>query len=252
MSKVYFIMLHKDEEVAKEVFSQLTKMGLSIDGHFYKDDLENMGWVSFKKELEGGGYKAWIILGTKEDWERPSIRQGLSLLEIGKEPSIKTILLFPSGKSPQKEELPPVFRGSEMVEMDSGFAAKVVAKVHLPVGKEIVPYRITPYGVPGMGLWLEIGPAKGVWKGVLIGVKDAEIRHMGIGERGRLPERSVLEYPVRDMKLEVNGEEYIAWAVKNEISSSTSAFVNVSKVPTFILFGEWREEALECYNLSLL
>ncbi len=252
MTRVYLLMLKKDEGEAKAIFSELTKMGLAVDGHFFKDDIQNMGWAAFKRELEGNEYQAWIIFGGKEEWNKTSIRQGISLLYLGKGEGIKTIVLVPKGGGVSEKDLPFLLKGVDLVEMSPGFGAKIVAKVHIPSKEGIPPYSIIPYGVPGMGLWLEIGPRNDVWKGVLVGVKGAEIRHFGVGEKGSLPEKSVLEYPIRDMKLEIKGEEYVAWAVKNELSPKSAAYVNLSQIPEAIVFGPWDEESLEFFNLSLV
>ncbi len=249
--KVYFTMLRKDEAKAKEIFFQLRNYGLNPQGHFWKDDLKNMAWAASRNDLQDTRTKAWLIYGQKEDWFSPSIRQGLSLLFLCKRPDLNVIVLTSDKDGLTGEDLPFVWSGVHLVGLSEGFVPKVVAKVHLPAKKRNLPYRVVPHPVPGLGLWMEVAPSEGEWQGILIGARKAEIKHLGIGEEGRLPEKSTLEYPVRDMKIEVEGQEFVAWAVQNRLNQGVSAFVNLTDAPEEMVFGPWNNEKPEIYNLPL-
>ncbi len=249
--KVYFTMLSKDEAKAKEIFFQLRDYGLNPQGHFWKDDLKNMAWSASRKDLEDTQTKAWIIYGGKEDWLSPSIRQGLTLLYLCKPENLNVIVLVPEKDPLSKEDLPFVLRSAHLILLNQGFVPRVVAKVHLPAKKESFPFRVIPHAVPGLGLWMEIYPIQEEWEGILVGVDKGKINHLGIGQPGALPEKSVLEYPVRDMEIEVRGKEFTAWAVQNKVSQHTASYINLSETPEELIFGPWNKENPEIFKLPL-
>ncbi|WP_456325529.1 hypothetical protein [Desulfonauticus submarinus] len=251
-SKVYFTMLNKDEDKAKEIFLTLKNYGLDVEGHFWKDDLQNMSWASSKNDLTSGKYKAWIICGNESDFKVKSTLQGLTLLLLAKKEDLNVIVLIKSSDVDKfKKELPFIWQNINFVSLDFSFATKVVAKIHLPFKKLSLPYEIKPYAVPGLGLWLEINPANEEWDGVLIGARNAKIKHMGIGQPGKLPEKSILEYPVRDLKLEVDEKEFVCWAVQNKIDKNNVAFINFDGVPEELVLGPWNKEQPTVYTFSL-
>ncbi len=145
-----------------------------------------------------------------------------------------------------------LFRKTNIIEIKEGFEAKLMAKMYLPYTGPKFPFRICPHAVPGLGIWLEVGPAYGEWNGVLIGVRKSGIRHLGIGEKGNLPDKTVLEYPVRNMKIEVDGKEFVAWAVRNKLNKEISAYANLEKSPYEVILGPWNDEKPEIYNLELV
>jgi hypothetical protein len=76
----------------------------------------------------------------------------------------------------------------------------------------------------------------------MFGVAGAEIAFHAVGPKGSLPTQSSLRYPLKGIKLNLGGKEYIAWAVQNEIPSDISYFVKLEGFPESILFGPYATE----------
>ena len=83
-------------------------------------------------------------------------------------------------------------------------------------------------------------------------MSDAEIAFHGVGPKSSLPSKSVLNYPVEGLKLNLGNKEYTAWAVQNELDPDTSYFVKVKGFPESILFGPYSsEEDAEVFVVAL-
>jgi hypothetical protein len=76
----------------------------------------------------------------------------------------------------------------------------------------------------------------------MFGVAGAEITFHAVGPTGSLPPKTVLNYPMQGLKLEMGGKEYLAWAAQNELNAETSYFVKVEGYPESILFGPYSTE----------
>ena len=113
-------------------------------------------------------------------------------------------------------------------------------------------YRLDVYGTPEIGQWFEIGPQNNVWPGAMLGIDEGEIQFHAVGPKGSLPTQSVLNYPMKGLRLSLGEREYAAWAVQNELDPQVSYFAKVAGFPSSILFGAYssREEA-EVYVVIL-
>ena len=129
----------------------------------------------------------------------------------------------------------------------------MTAKANLPPKTVESEYRLNVYALPRVGLWIEAGPTAGDWAGVLFGTQAAAIDAMGIGPAGDIPERSTLEYPLRDMKLAAGDREFTAWAANNTISPKESVYVRIKGNPEALLFGPFDAETqeLDVYTVPL-
>ena len=76
----------------------------------------------------------------------------------------------------------------------------------------------------------------------MFGVTVADITFQAVGPSGSLPTKTVLNYPMQGLKLEMGGKEYTAWATQNELNSETSYYVKVDGFPESILFGPYSPE----------
>jgi len=86
----------------------------------------------------------------------------------------------------------------------------------------------------------------------MFGVAGGEIDSHAVGPLGHLPERAVLNYPSKGLKLQAGDTEYTAWAVKNTLDDQTAYFVRVKGTPTAVVFGSFAEtDAAEVFTLSL-
>jgi hypothetical protein len=221
--------------------------GLEVQGHFWKDDLKKMAWMAVRDSLLDAKISLWGILGSDEELPAPDTLYGLSLLAITLQ--AKRGLDFPitilqtQGESISSEQLSTPLNGADvMLASGSGLGAKLAARVHKPP-KPISPeYRIDILGNEQIGQWFEVGPAQGSWPGVMLGVAGAEIAFHGVGPAGTLPSKTVLNYPMQGLKLEMGEKEYLAWATQNELNAETSYFVKVEGYPGSILFGPYSTE----------
>jgi hypothetical protein len=125
---------------------------------------------------------------------------------------------------------------------DATYGAKLVARVHAPMKHALPEYRFDVYGNPHIGQWFEVGPREGLWRGAMLGVSGAEISFHGVGLKGSLPSRSVLNYPMKGLKVNLGDKEYVAWAVQNELDARNSYFVKVDGCPGSILLGPYSSD----------
>lgn len=259
MSKsVWISMIKKDEAAAQAVYKIVSACGLGADGHFWKDDLENLAWSGPIPEIAKNTTGLWLIVGDAADLT-PSVIQGLSLLALAVRPQkdgqIPTMILA-DDPAAVTDKLPLPLAGAGVFAADNpALGAKIAAKANLPVKRGETEYRLNVYAPPQVGLWLEAGPAAGSWEGVIFGAcgSGAAIDAMGIGPAGRIPEKSTLEYPLRDMSLALGDRQFTAWAAGNTVSETESVYVRVKGRPEALLFGPFDPEAdaLDVYNLPL-
>ena len=256
MAKSIFIsILEKDEAKGKGLFQTVTRYGLGVNGHFWSDNLEKMEWAGPISEMEKPEVGVWLIKGGKASYENPEIRFGLGLLAVAVQArrghGFPIICICDDGDL-DPASLPTLLRGAEVVD-EAKLGAKLAAKVNMPIKKVDAEYRFDLYPMPSLGLWIEVGPAPGhTWKGALLGVSDGDIGAHGVGEAGQLPEKCVLNYPMKGLKMEMSGKDFIGWAVKNELGENESYFVKVAGTPGAMIFGEFPDgDDAEFYSLEL-
>ncbi len=225
------------------LMEQLTRYGLTVDGGFWDGNLEKLGWASHLEPLKDPSRaQAWLIAGTKENWEDQDIQYGLSCLylSLGMEraESLPGFALVFSGKL-SEDRLPTALKSLEVFsDDDPAWPAKLLASVHRAGVLVSRPYRIALHANEYLGQWIEVGPSDKQWSGAMLGIDQGEITHHGVGPSGFPPERCVLEYPWRGLKLEVGGIEYTAWAVQNELGPQDSYYVKFTGHPASIVFGD--------------
>lgn len=253
---VWITMIKKDEARAQAIYKTVSEYGLGVEGHFWRDDLENMEWSGAIPEIAKNQTGLWMIVGDTGDFT-DSIVQGLSLLSLavtaqkgGRIP----VMILADNPETVTEKLPLPLAGAQVFEPENpALGAKMTAKANLPPKTVESEYRLNVHALPKVGLWLEAGPTAGDWAGVLFGAQAATIDAMGIGPAGEIPERSTLEYPLRDMKLTAGDREFTAWAANNTISSKESVYVRIKENPAAFLFGPFDAETQElvAYTLPL-
>lgn len=248
MRSVWLTSLVRAEDDVKKVMTQLKAYGLKPSGHFWEDDLDKLAWMKPRAALVDKQVALWAIMGTEEAFENPALRYGLSLLamtvQAEKGVDFPIVALLPEGQTISPEALPTPLKGVEVLPA-SGAATgpKLVAKAHRSAkGQEDLPYRLDLYGNEHIGQWFEVGPGQGPWSGAMFAVSDAEIVFHGVGPKGRLPEKSVLNYPMEGLKLTLGDKQYTAWAVQNPLDGETSYFVKVQGFPDSILFGPYTQQ----------
>lgn len=257
MAKQVFIsILEKDETKGKGLFQTVTRYGLQVNGHFWSANLEKMEWAGPVAQMADPAVGVWLIKGSMASYADPAIRFGLGLLAAGvkaRRGAGFPILCICDDGSLDVETLPTMLHSAELVD-ESKLGAKLAAKANMPVKKIAPEYRFDLYPLPSLGLWLEIGPAAGqMWQGAMLCVCDGAIEAHGVGPAGTLPDKCVLNYPMKGIGLESGGKKFVGWAVKNPLQDNESYFVKVTGMPRNLLFGAFPEgDDAELFALSLL
>ena len=258
MKKVWITALERDEARVSLMMKIVRQYGLDGNGHFWVDDLKNMAWLSSRDELLEVSNAMWIILTSGEELLKDSTRLGLSLLALSiqaKRGNAFPIALVETKEQIDIEALPTPLQGSNALSMnDPSIGAKLIAQASLPVAGETPEYRLDIHAHPALGLWFEVGPGRGyTWSGALFGVHGGEIDSHGVGPSGALPEKAILEHPMKGLKLQLDDKEFTAWAVQNQLKDDTSYYVRVQKTPENVLFGShFQEDNVEVNLLKLI
>jgi hypothetical protein len=248
--RIWITSLSGDKGIITGILKLGKKYGLAPDGHFWVDEVEKMAWQAPLASLLAKETGLWIITGTKTDLEKDSVRYGLSLLclSLQKDRGVGFPILFVCpDDSIKTEDLPTPFRGCDILGLDHPtLGAKLTARANTPVKPIPMDYRINIHANPGYGIWYEIGPAKGaLWNGVLAGGLKSEVNAHGVGPKGSLPLKAILEYPMQGLKLSLGRDDYTAWAVKNRLDEDLSYYVRFADAPGSILFGPLPAEETE-------
>ncbi len=247
MKRVWITALDKEQEEVQKLMLLLKKYGLGAEGHFWVDDLPRMAWDSALEMLLPKDVALWIVMGKAGRFATPTIRQGLSLLALSVQHRRGVgfpMLLVPTEGQLDATKLPTPFKGADILPSSlAGFGPKVVALVNRPVPSIGAGYRLNIHALHGIGLWFEVGPAKDglEWPGAMFGVRGAEIDFHGVGPADGIPERTVLEYALKGMKLRLGDDEFNAWAAQNRLPGDSSYYVRVQGTPEKIVFGPFAE-----------
>jgi hypothetical protein len=257
MKPIWLTSLGSSQDPVTDLMSKLKVYGLEVQGHFWKDDLKNMAWMAPVENLADPKIPFWTILVTDNELNNPDICYGLCLtaLSIQAKRGIQfpIIILHPRPDTISNDQLPTPLKGATILSSsDPGTGAKLVAKAHTSPAPGTCEYHIDIHGNAQIGQWFEIRPTKDTWPGIMFGVNDAEITFQASGPAGKLPDKSVLNYPVQGLKLTLNETEYSAWSTRNNLDNETSYFVKVDGSPKSILFGPYsEEEATDVFVLNL-
>ncbi|MDE3019821.1 MAG: hypothetical protein KGO52_07075 [Nitrospirota bacterium] len=257
MKTVWVTALAKDEARVQQVMGQLKTYGLAPNGHFWIDNLEKMAWMGARDEMKNSKAALWLVLASEKELAQPSIRYGLSLMALSTYAANGTgfpVVLLSSGKEAvAPATLPTPLRGATVwSDTAPAWQAKLVAQVNKPQAQVAQDYRLDVYGDPNLGQWFEVGPAQGTWTGAMFGVAGAEITFHAVGPKGKLPERTVLEYEQKGFELALGDKKFTAWALKNVVEASQSYFVRVKGQPDSLLFSQYAEgQDAEVFTLQL-
>lgn len=247
MKKVWITALENDEKQVKRVLNMVKRYGLDGNGHFWADDLKNMAWLGPKEAILDDETALWILLGSNKNLETASVRYGLALLALtvraAKGYGFPVLFVDTKGDT-ISDTLPTPLRGMDIISIESSsLGAKMVARVNTPIQKIDLEYRIDIHAHPHFGVWFEIGPSSdNIWNGALLGVCGGEIDSHGVGNAGKLPQKTLLEYQMKGLKLTLGEREYTAWAVKNSIDGTHSYYVRAQGISKSIVFGSYTAE----------
>jgi hypothetical protein len=257
MSKrVWITALAKDEAKIAGLMGSLKKYGLATDGHFWVDDIKNMAWQAAAEELLKADTALWIVAGNTEDLKKTSLAYGLSLLAMkvyASKGESFPVIFAPAADLPAGFEMPTLLKGAEVIPSSSAsLGVKAVSFANTPLKKIEKEYRLNVHGLPGIGLWLEAGPSSVEWQGAMFGVHGAEIDFHGVGPSNGVPERAVLEYAQKGLKIQLGEDEFTAWAIQNKLEPGMSYYVRVQGMPDRLLFGPYAQtEEAEVHVVKL-
>ncbi len=258
MKKILWLTsMDKDQKLVRKFMGEMKKFGLEVNGHFWKDEPGKMSWLGPRKEILNEKVAMWGILASAESLRDKDALYGLSLLALTVQAARGLgfpVALFHTGKEPvSPDNLPTPLKGVDVFKADqAGLGAKLVALLHKPHKKIDLDYRLDIYGSQQIGQWFEIGPGRDDWPGAMFGVSDGEILFHAVGTKGKLPSETLLNYPLKGIKLNLGDKEYSAWAVQNKMDKESSYFVKVEGNPDSILFGPYSEtEEADVYVVGL-
>lgn len=257
MKTFWLTSLGPSQNIVKNLMSKMKTYGLKVEGHFWKDDLKKMAWMAPKEDLTDSKISFWAILGSEEELLSPDLRYGLSLLAIRAQAkrgiNFPVVILQTHGTLLSSDQLPTPLKGADIfLSSDSGLGAKLVAKAHETSKQISHEYFIDVYGDDQIGQWFEIRPFSSTWSGAMFGVYGGKIAFHGVGPAGKLPSKSVLNYPMKGLRLNLRDKEYIAWAVQNELNAETSYYVKIDGFPESILFGPFPTEGADEADVHIL
>ncbi len=240
MKQIWLSSLDKDEALVQDLQNKLKPYGLKTAGHFWVDDLKQAAWRSpVEKILQ---HDLWLIVYSEGELLKPSVRYGLSLTALAvhgiKGPSFPIVIA--GRKAPPKvESLPTPFQSATVLGVSqAALPAKLTALVNRKSEEKNADYRLSLHPLPH-GLCFEIFPQGSAWSGVLFGIVEGEgtLCAQAVGAPGKLPEKTVLEFPMTGVKLNRGEINYDAVAVKNKIDTQNAYYVLVQGEPSKILFG---------------
>ncbi len=248
MKNVWISALTENQPRVSAVTAVLKQYGLNCTGHFWADAPEKMSWRSAVTALLDAKADLWLVLADDAEMAKPGVRYALSLMAASlrqiKGPGFQIVFLWNSA-APAPDKLPQILQSATLAEESAAsWAAKIVARANMP-GKAAAPeYRLDIQGDERLGQWFEIGPSEGAWSGVVFGVtgEGAEINFQAVGSKGRLPEKTTLEYAQQGLKIQAGSREFTAWAVRNQVDANSSYFVRVKGCPDAILFMPYANE----------
>lgn len=253
MANTWITALAKDPASVQAVNAHLKQYGLGVGGHFWIDDLEKFAWFDVIEEMLKHDTRAWVIVAPAIEAAKPSVRYGLAALACAVNARAGFDLPIAWIGDDDPATLPTPLRGAVKIDgKTASWQAKVVAMAHRSKKPSAAPYRINLHAHTRFGQWFEVGPAEGTWPGAMFGVAGATIDFHAVGPKGDLPEKTVLEFPQKDMKIALGAAEYTAWAVQNPIGPDQSYFVRVKGSPTSVLFGQLaQDDDAEAFVLKL-
>lgn len=259
--KVWITALSKKLD-QQSVMATCKTYALDRGGHYWVDKLDKQAWIAPLSSIIDEETKVWIILSSKDELASPSIRFGLSLLTLSVQ-AVKghgfPIILAHTGNLPVADDLPTPLRGAQIIAAgNAALGVKIVARANATPPAVDADYRLDVQALPH-GVCFELGPVKTPWNGAIFGVsgEDAGIEAQAVGPKDDLPETSVLNFPSRDMKLDLGERSFTAWALKNKIELDSSYYAVIRGEPDEVLFGPFvtaddeEQEELELFRLQL-
>ena len=221
----------------------LDKTGFAVTGAPWVDAPKVLAWSELAQQLkEATGPEVWVIAARRQDLANADHRFGLAmtaaLLRADRSKPPHIVLLGLDGL-PDVGGLPTLLQSCLRLDgSGAGWPAKLLVATMAAASVPAEPFRLRCCAHKMFGLWLEVGPASGSWRGATVGVAGAKISNHAVGPRGGLPDRTVLEYQLEGLELDVAGATFHAFAVQNQLTDADSYYVKVDGRPSQVLLGQ--------------
>lgn len=227
----------------QDTIAFMSHSGLQVGGAPWVDDHPNLAWAELGNLLLGDkAPDVWLIGGEQADFAAPGTRYALSMVAAMQREAESAPLTACLGlDGPLAEDaLPSLLRDAERLDAnDFGWAGKLLGARRRGTEED---FRLSVIAQRLIGQWVEIGPTEDEWQGAMIGASgDGKINFQAVGEKGQLPEKAVLEYPLEGLQAELGGTTFTAWAVQNKIGPDQSYFVRLEGQPERLILGQHPE-----------
>jgi hypothetical protein len=227
----------------QDTIAFMTHSGLQVGGAPWVDDHPNLAWAELGNLLLGDkAPDVWLVAGEQADFTAPGTRYALSMVAaMVREADGAPVTACLGLDGPLAEDaLPSLLREAERLDAgDFGWAGKLLSARRRSTEED---FRLSVIAQRLIGQWVEVGPAQGEWQGAMIGASSGgKVTFQAVGEKGQLPEKAVLEYPLEGLQAELAGTTFTAWAVQNKIGPDQSYFVRLEGQPERLILGQHPE-----------
>lgn len=252
--KLFVTMLSDEQTLGKSIAQSASRYGIETCGVVWREEPGKPVWGEVAAMILKENCDGWLLTGTAEEWSaNADTRSHISLAAVKAANLMGGKFTFFSMIQPVPEKLPTPLASAIEVTADK-LGVRLAAKLGL--GKALSPeYFLDVHPLPaGDGFVVELGPRDGEeWSGALLATTGGgEISHHTVGARGVVPERGVVEYAMKGIKLESGGREYSGWSVANRLDSGASYFVRVSGESEGLVFGPLpSDDSADLYSLAL-
>ncbi len=253
--KLFITVLADDPELSGFIGQTAMKYGIDPVGGVWREEPGKPVWGDAADLMVRNAVDGWLLAGSGAEWSGNAVRRGhMALAALRAANRLGSGFTLFSLLAPAAENLPTPLAGAIAADR-AKLGARLAAKLGAPAPKTAAEYFFDLHSLPaGDGFVAEIGPAAGAeWRGALFAVSGGgEISHHSFGPRGSVPERGVVEYPLKGVKLESGGHEFVGWGVANRLGEGESYFLRVTGDPGRVLLGPLPEgDAAELYTVVL-
>ncbi|MCA8922894.1 MAG: hypothetical protein KDD82_13855 [Planctomycetes bacterium] len=239
-----------DAPPLEKYVAAMNSSGYTLGGARWVDDLDKYAWGELASRLSSdeAGPETWVVAGRAEDFASTTIRYGLSMTLAMIQSLRKTpphVVFLGLDGAPDAASFPTLWKPGKAID---GTAERWAAKLLIQCrGKSALAaprdFRLNVIAHSMCGQWFEVGPVEGEWKGGMFGVSEGgAIQQHGVGKANELPKKTILEYPIDDIKAEVGGHEFNAVACQNKLEPTTSYFIQAQGHPQHLMFGGHPED----------
>lgn len=248
--KVFLSAMNKDEKAVAGLFARIKAAGFDITGHFWSHEEKELTKVLPAQEVEN--VDAWVIYASEQITSETMIGITLTLLTVRtfRETQLPVIIVGAA------QELPPLLNTAEFTSAEK-LAVRLSTRTAIRKKWIEDDFRLSAHCQAGVGYWLEVGPAEGkTWNGALVGADislGGSIDFQAVGPKGSMPERTVLDYPVRDARLSAGDREYLAWGCQNQLTDADSFYVRIKGLVPSLLLSEGlsSDDSMDCRVIRL-